>query len=165
MKCKRRAEVVTHTFDVVPHFVVGTDRVATVATRLARKYAKFLPLKLLPLPVEIPPMIEVLQWHKYHDQDPAYVGFGICSGRSPRGSWDHQENKKGRRPREIIRNAPRRSRPAVHPVSRANSIERHTCEKQFDRERIAEAVRMTRRELVATINHNDTTYAIKSFAR
>ncbi|MGA8872143.1 MAG: LysR family transcriptional regulator [Candidatus Acidiferrales bacterium] len=73
MKCKRRAEVVTHTFDVVPHLVVGTDRVATVATRLARKYAKFLPLKLLPLPVEIPPMIEVLQWHKYHDQDPAYI--------------------------------------------------------------------------------------------
>ena len=48
MKCKRRAEVVTHTFDVVPHLVVGTDRVATVATRLARKYAKFLPLKLRP---------------------------------------------------------------------------------------------------------------------
>ena len=73
LKYKRRAEVVTHSFDVVPHLVVGTDRIATVATRLARKYAKFLPLKLIPLPVEVPPMTEVLQWHKYHDQDPAYI--------------------------------------------------------------------------------------------
>ena len=72
LKFKRRAEVVTHSFDVVPHFVVGTDRIATVATRLANKYAKFLPLKLVPLPFDLPPMIEVLQWHKYHDQDPAY---------------------------------------------------------------------------------------------
>lgn len=72
LKFKRRAEVVTHSFDVVPHLVVGTDRIATVATRLAKKYAKFLPLKLIPLPVAVPPMTEVLQWHKYHDQDPAY---------------------------------------------------------------------------------------------
>jgi len=73
LKYKRRAEVVTHSFDVVPHLVVGTNRIATVATRLATKYARFLPLKLLPLPVDVPPMIEALQWHKYHDNDPAYV--------------------------------------------------------------------------------------------
>jgi len=73
LKYKRRIEVVTHSFDVVPHLVVGTDRIATVATRLARKYAKFLPLRLVPLPVGVPHMTEVLQWHKYHDLDPAYV--------------------------------------------------------------------------------------------
>lgn len=73
LKHKRRAEVITHSFDVVPHLVVGTDRVATIATRLAKKYAKFLPLKLIPLPVAVPPMTEVLQWHKYRDQDPAYT--------------------------------------------------------------------------------------------
>ena len=73
LKYRRRAEVVTHSFDVVPHLVVGTNRIATVATRLARKYAKFLPLKLSPLPVDVPPMTEVLQWHKYHDKDPAYI--------------------------------------------------------------------------------------------
>jgi len=73
LKYKRRAEVVTHSFDVVPHLVVGTDRIATVATRLAKKYARFLPLKLISLPVAVPPMTEVLQWHKYHDQDPAYT--------------------------------------------------------------------------------------------
>lgn len=73
LKYKRRAEVVAHSFDVVPHLVVGTNRIATVATRLARKYARFLPLRLIPLPVEVPAMTEVLQWHKYHDQDPAYT--------------------------------------------------------------------------------------------
>jgi len=73
LKYKRRAQVVAHSFDVVPHLVVGTNRIATVATRLANKYAKFLPLKQIPLPVDVPPMTEVLQWHKYHDKDPAYV--------------------------------------------------------------------------------------------
>jgi LysR family transcriptional regulator, nod-box dependent transcriptional activator len=73
LKYKRRAEVVAHSFDVVPHLVVGTNRIATVATRLAKKYAKFLPLKLIPLPIDVPSMTEVLQWHKYHDQDPAHA--------------------------------------------------------------------------------------------
>ncbi|HXX01286.1 MAG TPA: LysR family transcriptional regulator [Candidatus Acidoferrales bacterium] len=73
LKYKRRAEVIAHSFDVVPHLVVGTNRIATVATRLARKYARFMPLKLVPLPVHVPPMTEVLQWHKFHDRDTAYV--------------------------------------------------------------------------------------------
>lgn len=45
LKYRRRAEIVAHSFDVVPHLVVGTNKIATVATRLARKYARFLPLK------------------------------------------------------------------------------------------------------------------------
>jgi LysR family nod box-dependent transcriptional activator len=69
----RNVEVVTPTFDLAPQLVIGTDRIATVMTRLACKYAKLLPIKLLPLPIDIPPMIEVLQWHRAHDQDPAYL--------------------------------------------------------------------------------------------
>jgi LysR family nod box-dependent transcriptional activator len=80
LKYKRRTEVVTHSFDVVPHLVVGTDRIATVATRLAKKYSKFLPIKLIPLPIAVPPMVEVLQWHKYHDGDPAYVWMRTIIG-------------------------------------------------------------------------------------
>jgi LysR family nod box-dependent transcriptional activator len=71
LKHKRIVEVVTPTFDLAPQLVVGTDRIATVPTRLACKYAKFLPLKLLPLPVDIPPIHEKLQWHRAHSQDPA----------------------------------------------------------------------------------------------
>jgi LysR family transcriptional regulator, nod-box dependent transcriptional activator len=72
-KHKRKPEVITQSFDAAPQLVVGTDRIATVATRLAKKYAKFLPLKLIPVPVEIPPMVEVVQWHKSHNQDPAFL--------------------------------------------------------------------------------------------
>jgi LysR family transcriptional regulator, nod-box dependent transcriptional activator len=69
---KRNIEVVTPSFDLAPQLVIGTERIATVASRLACKYAKLLPIKLLPVPIEIPPMIEVLQWHRAHDQDPAH---------------------------------------------------------------------------------------------
>ena len=68
---KRLVEVMTPTFDLAPQLVVGTDRIATLPTRLARKYAKFLPLKLLTLPVDISPIHEKLQWHRAHSQDPA----------------------------------------------------------------------------------------------
>jgi LysR family transcriptional regulator, nod-box dependent transcriptional activator len=68
---KRIVEVMTPTFDLAPQLVVGTDRIATVPTRLACKYAKFLPLKLLTLPVGISPIHEKLQWHRAHSQDPA----------------------------------------------------------------------------------------------
>lgn len=72
---KRRAEVQTPSFDLAPQLVVGTDRIATVATRLAKRYAQILPIRLIPVPVDIPPMLEVLQWHKAHDQDPAHLWF------------------------------------------------------------------------------------------
>ena len=75
LKYKRRVEVITPGFDLAPHLVVGTDRVALVTTRLAVRYAELLPLKLVPFPVEIPPLIEVLQWHKAHNQHPAHLWF------------------------------------------------------------------------------------------
>jgi hypothetical protein len=42
---------------------------------LAVKCAATLPLKLLPLPIAMPPMVEMLQWHKVHDYDPANQWF------------------------------------------------------------------------------------------
>ena len=70
---KRTIEVVTPTFDLAPQLVVGTNRIATVPTRLACKYSKFLPLKLLPLPIDVSPLVEKLQWHRAHTQDPAHL--------------------------------------------------------------------------------------------
>ena len=72
-KYERRVEVVTQSFDAAPQLVVGTNRIATVGSRLARKYARFLPLKLIRLPIKIPPMVEFLQWHKSRSQVPAYL--------------------------------------------------------------------------------------------
>jgi len=70
---RRNVEVITPSFDLAPQLVIGTERIATVPTRLARKYAELLPIKLLRVPIEISPMIEVLQWHRAHDRDPAHL--------------------------------------------------------------------------------------------
>jgi DNA-binding transcriptional LysR family regulator len=73
MNHKRRVEVQTPAFDLAPQLIVGTDRLATVPARLARKYAKFLPIRMLALPVEIPPLHEQVQWHRAHDRDPGHL--------------------------------------------------------------------------------------------
>ena len=72
---KRRVEVSVPAFSLAPQLVVGTDRVATLTTRLAARHAKILPLRLLPLPIAMPPMVEMLQWHKVHEYDPAHHWF------------------------------------------------------------------------------------------
>jgi LysR family transcriptional regulator, nod-box dependent transcriptional activator len=64
---------VTQSFDAAPQLIVGTNRIATVGSRLARKYAAFLPLKITRLPVRIPPMVEFLQWHKSRSRVPSYL--------------------------------------------------------------------------------------------
>lgn len=66
----RRIEVITHGFGLIPRFVIGTGRVATVQTRLARQFAQVLPIRLLKPPIETPRLTEVLQWHRYRDDDP-----------------------------------------------------------------------------------------------
>jgi DNA-binding transcriptional LysR family regulator len=73
MNHRRRVDVVTPSFTLAPHLVVGTERIATVATRLAVKYAALLRIKLVPVPIDIPPMVEMLQWHRAHDHDPAHI--------------------------------------------------------------------------------------------
>ncbi|PRE05029.1 LysR family transcriptional regulator [Burkholderia multivorans] len=69
----RSIEVTTTNFNTLPQLVVGTTRIATVQTRLARLYAHYLPLRLLPLPVQLPPLIEVMQWHAINNNDPAHA--------------------------------------------------------------------------------------------
>ena len=68
---KRRIEVVCMTFNLLPLLVVGTTRVATVPERLARSYSGQFSLKVLPTPIDIPPLYEVAQWHKYQQKDTA----------------------------------------------------------------------------------------------
>ncbi len=72
---KRRVEILVPTFSLAPQLVVGTGRVTTITTRLAVKCAESLPLKLLPMPIAMPPMVEMLQWHKVNDYDPASQWF------------------------------------------------------------------------------------------
>jgi LysR family transcriptional regulator, nod-box dependent transcriptional activator len=70
MGIARRVEVTTFSFAAAAHLVVGTERLATLHTRLARQYAAWLPLVLLEPPMAIDEMDQVVQWHKYRSQDP-----------------------------------------------------------------------------------------------
>lgn len=69
----RQVVVSTSSFNELPALVVGTQRIATLQTRLAKMYARILPLKLLPPPFEIPPLNLVMQWNRHFDTDAAHA--------------------------------------------------------------------------------------------
>lgn len=66
----RRVQVIATSFNSVPHLLIGTNRISIMHRRLARVYADALPLKILPSPVAMPRLVEMIQWHKYRDRDP-----------------------------------------------------------------------------------------------
>lgn len=69
----RRVEVVATSFSAVPHFLLGTDRIAVMHERLAKVYAGVMPLKLLSPPIDMPVLRQAMQWHTYRDKDPASI--------------------------------------------------------------------------------------------
>ncbi len=69
----RNIEMAASNFNSVPHFVMGTNRIATVHTRLAQVFAHYYPVRLVPLPVSIPPIQICMQWHEFMDQDPLHL--------------------------------------------------------------------------------------------
>jgi DNA-binding transcriptional LysR family regulator len=71
MGLKRRIEVIAMNFGMLPNFVVGTQRLATVQRRLAEYYVKTMPLKILNAPVDLPVLDESVHWNAAFDQDPA----------------------------------------------------------------------------------------------
>ncbi len=66
---------------LIPYFLVGTDRVATLQRRLAAIFMQQFPLRLIELPVVVPPIKEVFQWHQSNDGDPVldYVRHKLLS--------------------------------------------------------------------------------------
>ena len=69
----RRVEVTTYSFAALPFLVVGTERIATVHSLLARTIEPALPIVLLPLPLPMPPFEQAMQWHKHRSLDPGLV--------------------------------------------------------------------------------------------
>ena len=67
----RRVEVIAPNFSSVGGLLVGTDRIATIHRLLAVRMAEFLPLKLVELPFEMPPVRESAQWSSRNVDDPA----------------------------------------------------------------------------------------------
>ncbi|MBA2960499.1 MULTISPECIES: LysR family transcriptional regulator [Ramlibacter] len=69
----RRDEITTFSFAAAPALVVGTDRIATVHTRLAFQAARHLPVTVHTPPIAFPEMKQVTQWHKYRSKDPGLL--------------------------------------------------------------------------------------------
>jgi LysR family transcriptional regulator, nod-box dependent transcriptional activator len=67
---ERRVEVIATNFNSVPHLLIGTNRISIMHRRLALAYRGILPLKILPSPVVMPRLVEMIQWHKFRDKDP-----------------------------------------------------------------------------------------------
>jgi DNA-binding transcriptional LysR family regulator len=70
---KRRIEVVTTGFTLLPHLILGTTRIATIQRRLAEFYARQMPLKIVQLPKPLPRLEEVMQWHAFRNADPGLL--------------------------------------------------------------------------------------------
>lgn len=68
---KRHVEVSAPTMAALPRMVVGTDRIATVHKRLALQAEQILPIRLWQPPLEVPTLVQKLQWHRHRHADPA----------------------------------------------------------------------------------------------
>jgi LysR family nod box-dependent transcriptional activator len=69
----RRIEVSTTNFTSLPHFVIGTNRIATMHTRLARMLACYYPIRLLAPPIAFPKLEMCMQWNRFLDRDPSHI--------------------------------------------------------------------------------------------
>lgn len=65
----RPIEIFAPSFTVVPWLLIGTKRLTVMHERLARVFAAELPLAFQPLPVDVPPMREMLQYHSSREKD------------------------------------------------------------------------------------------------
>ncbi|GLC96016.1 LysR family transcriptional regulator [Cupriavidus sp. TA19] len=70
-KRTRRQDVIAPSFTLVPALLSGTDRIATLPTRLAQQMAQRFGLQRLDCPIDLPAFSEHLQWQKYQESDPA----------------------------------------------------------------------------------------------
>ena len=63
-------EAYAYSFQLLPHLVAGTDRVATMHRRFAEQQLAGLPVRCVRPLFEVPKFDQVLHWHKYRDLDP-----------------------------------------------------------------------------------------------
>ncbi|MDK1376370.1 MULTISPECIES: transcriptional regulator NodD2 [unclassified Sinorhizobium] len=68
---KRRVEIVVQGFSMIPPMLVGSKRIGTMPLRLAQHFAKTIPLRIVELPLPLPPFTEAVQWPALHNSDPA----------------------------------------------------------------------------------------------
>jgi len=69
LEIQRRIDVQVQTFSAVPAAIVGTGRIATMYTRHAHYFARFFPLRVDPMPRQLPGLREAMQWHWMRKND------------------------------------------------------------------------------------------------
>ena len=69
LAAERTVEIYAPSFSVVPWLIIGTQRLAVMHERLARVFADDLPLKIQALPIAVPSMREMLQYHEARTHD------------------------------------------------------------------------------------------------
>jgi DNA-binding transcriptional LysR family regulator len=79
-----RVAVRVESYQATPSFVAGTDRVAVMQLRLARRLAGRPDLRVLPCPGDPPPIVETLWWHPRHDEDEGHRWFRSVVARAAR---------------------------------------------------------------------------------
>lgn len=65
----RKIAAVAGSFASLPFLIEGTDHLALMHRSLAEVFAGMMPLKLVPSPVEIPELVERVQWHRFSEGD------------------------------------------------------------------------------------------------
>ncbi|MEJ3746518.1 LysR family transcriptional regulator [Actinomycetes bacterium KLBMP 9797] len=68
-----RVEVVVDGFLPMPFLVAGTNRVALIQERLARRAAGPAGVRVMPCPFEVLPLVEAFWWHPMFRNDPAHA--------------------------------------------------------------------------------------------
>jgi len=67
----RRIDVTVPVWSLVPHYLMGTKRVAIFHRRLAHDYAGHFPLRIFEIPTALPAFEECVQWRASSRGDPA----------------------------------------------------------------------------------------------
>lgn len=91
-------------YGLVPLMVIGTDRVATVQTRIARAYQHWsLPLRMHACPFPTTPLDEAMQWHPMRERDMSHRWLRetvsqICAALAPAAAASRRKPRGSARP-------------------------------------------------------------------
>ncbi|AJQ92203.1 hypothetical Protein YC6258_00147 [Gynuella sunshinyii YC6258] len=59
-------------FNSAAKLIMGTDRIVTLHGRIAREMVKLFPVRIVAAPFDIQPLVEVMAWPRYLNEDPEH---------------------------------------------------------------------------------------------
>jgi len=69
----RNIAVAVPHFLTMPHVILASDLIVTLAARVAHAFAAMMPLRILPPPLPLPPFKIAATWHERHHRDPGHA--------------------------------------------------------------------------------------------